>query len=237
METIQIGDILLEVEKKEIKNLHLSVHPPLGRVRISAPNSMDLNIIRMFAISKLKWIKKQQDAFKQQERECRREYITRESHYFLGERYLLKIIEQDAPTKVTLNRKEIQLKIRPNTSTEKRKEILDAWYRNELKKIIPRLIEKWERQIGVEVSEYGIKKMRTKWGTCNHIAKRVWFNLELAKKPLESIEYIVVHELIHLIEPRHNENFQKMLTQHLPKWKFYRDELNRLPFSHLGWRY
>lgn len=237
MKQIELGDIVIDVEQKDIKNIHLSVHPPNGKVRISAPRRMDLDTIRVFAISKLKWIKKQQDAFKKQERETQREYLTRESHYYLGERYLLKIIEQDASPRIILKKKEIQLFVRPDTSQEKKKEILDEWYRSELKHILPSIIEKWERKIGVKSSEFGIKKMRTKWGTCNSNAKRIWLNLELAKKPIACIEYIVVHELVHLMERSHKERFIELMNEHMPKWRFYRDELNRLPFGHVDWRY
>lgn len=237
MNTIQLGELSITVDLKDIKNIHLSVYPPDGKVHISAPERMSLDTIRVFAISKLKWIKKQQETFRKQQRETPREYLTRESHYFLGERYLMKVFEQDASPTIILKRKEIQMYVRPETSQEKRQEILDEWYRAELKRLIPPLIENWEKKIGVASSEFGIKKMRTKWGTCNHTARRIWLNLELAKKPLECIEYIVVHELLHLIEPSHNERFISLLDYHMPKWKFYREELNRLPFSHLEWKY
>jgi predicted metal-dependent hydrolase len=237
MSQIELGNIVIDVEKKDIKNIHLSVYPPKGSVRISAPERMDLDTIRVFAISKLKWIKKQREAFKKQERETQREYLSRESHYFLGERYLMKVIEYDASPRVILKKKEIDLIVRPDTPVEKRKEILDEWYRMELKKVVPPLIEKWEQKIGVQSEEYGIKKMRTKWGTCNQKAKRIWLNLELAKKPVECIEYIVVHELVHLLERSHKEKFIALMDAHMPKWRFYRDELNRLPFSHVDWRY
>jgi predicted metal-dependent hydrolase len=237
MKQIELGNIVIDVEQKDIKNIHLSVYPPEGKVRISAPERMDLDTIRVFAISKLQWIKNQQLAFKKQDRETPREYLTRESHYFLGERHLLKVIKQDATPKIVLRKSAIEMHTRPNTTQEKRKELLDEWYRSELKKIAPQLIEKWEKKIGVKAEAYGIKKMRTRWGTCNPKAKRIWLNLELAKKPVECIEYIVVHELVHLIEARHNETFRRLMNEHMPKWSFYRDELNRLPFSHLDWRY
>ncbi|HPT73050.1 MAG TPA: SprT family zinc-dependent metalloprotease [Candidatus Cloacimonadota bacterium] len=237
MNTIQLGDLVIEVELKDIKNIHLSVFPPMGKVHISAPQRMDLDTIRVFAIAKLKWIRKQQEAFKKQQRETPREYLTRESHYFLGKRYLLKVVEKEGSPRIILKKKEIQMVVRPETPHEKKQEILDEWYRSELKRIIPPMIDEWEKKIGVEANEYGIKKMRTKWGTCNHTAKRIWLNLELAKKPLECIEYIVVHELIHLIEPSHNQRFMTLLDDQMPKWKFFRDELNRLPFSHVDWKY
>jgi predicted metal-dependent hydrolase len=237
MKQIELGNIVIDVEQKDIKNIHLSVYPPRGKVRISAPERMDLDTIRVFAISKLQWIRKQQEAFKKQERETEREYLSRESHYFLGERYLLKIIKKDASPKIILKRNTIEMYIQPDTSMEKRKELLDEWYRSELKKIVPKIIEKWEDKIGVQSEEYGIKKMRTRWGTCNPKAKRIWLNLELAKKPVECIEYIVVHELVHLLERSHKEKFIALMDEHMPKWRFYRDELNRLPFSHVDWRY
>lgn len=237
MKQIELGNIVIDVEQKDIKNIHLSVYPPKGKVRISAPERMDLDTIRVFAISKLKWIKKQQEAFKKQDRETPREYLTRESHYFLGERYLLKVIKYNGSPKIVLKKNAIEMHIRPDTSVEKRKELLDEWYRSELKKNAPQLIEKWEKKIGVQAQAYGIKKMRNRWGTCNPKAKRIWLNLELAKKPVECIEYIVVHELVHLIERSHNETFKRLMNEHMPKWSFYRDELNRLPFSHLEWKY
>jgi predicted metal-dependent hydrolase len=237
MKKIELGDIVIDVELKDIKNIHLSVYPPKGRVRISAPRKMDLDTIRVFAISKLKWIKKQQEVFKKQERETQREYLSRESHYYLGERYLLKIIEKDASPGIVLKKKEIQLLVRPGSSQEKKKEILDEWYRAELRCIVPPIIKKWEKRVGVNCAEYGIKKMRTRWGTCNIKAGRIWLNLELAKKPVECIEYIIVHELVHLLERSHKEPFIALMDEHLPKWRFYREELNRLPFSHVDWRY
>ena len=237
MQQIELGNIKIDVELKNIKNIHLSVYPPNGKVKISAPVRMDLDTIRVFTISKLKWIKKQQEAFKNQERETPREYLTKESHYFKGKRYLLKVIERNAKPKVILKHSEIELYIRPNSTIEKRKQILDEWYRAELKKIVPKMMEKWEKKIGVKSNEFGIKKMKTKWGTCNTKAKRIWLNLEIAKKPFECLEYIIVHELVHLLERSHNEKFVKYMNEFMPKWRFYREELNRLPFSHVDWNY
>lgn len=237
MQQIELGNIKIDVELKNIKNIHLSVYPPNGKVKISAPERMDLDTIRVFTISKLKWIKKQQEAFRNQDRETPREYLTKESHYFKGKRYLLKVIEHNAKPKVILKHSAIELYIRPNSTIEKRKQILDEWYRAELKKIVPKIIEKWEKKIGVKSNEFGIKKMKTKWGTCNTKAKRIWLNLEIAKKPFECLEYIIVHELVHLLERRHNEKFVKYMNEFMPKWRFYREELNRLPFSHVDWNY
>ncbi|MFA9390538.1 MAG: M48 family metallopeptidase [Prolixibacteraceae bacterium] len=237
MQIIELGNITIDVEQKDIKNIHLSVYPPDGSVKIAAPLRMDLDTIRVFAINKLQWIKKQQETFRNQKREAPREYLSKESHYFQGKRYLLKIIEQDAKPKIVLTHSKIELYLKPDTSTEKRKEIIEDWYREEMKKTIPKMIEKWENIIGVKTNEFGIKKMKTKWGTCNIEAKRIWINLELAKKPLECIEYIVAHELVHLLERKHNDRFVNLLTKFMPKWRFYRDELNRLPFSHTDWKY
>ena len=237
MPTIKLGTIAIAVEQKNIKNIHLSVYPPLGKVKISAPQRMNLDTIRVFALSKLRWIKKQQEIFANQDREAKREYLTRESHYFKGKRYLLKVIEQNAKPKIILKYSEIELYIRPNTTIAKRKLVLDEWYRAELKKTVPKMLETWEKKIGVQCHEFGIKKMRTKWGTCNPKIKRIWLNLELAKKPPECLEYIIVHELVHLLERTHNHRFIAFMDQFMPKWKFYKEALNRLPFSHLDWNY
>ena len=237
MQELQLGNITIDVEKKDIKNIHLSVYPPNGKVRIAAPEYMELDTIRVFAINKLEWIKKQQATFKNQVRETPREYIEKESHYFQGERYLLNVIEHDAKPKVLLNHNTIELYVRPNTSTEKRKSILDEWYRAEMKKIIPPLLKKWENKIGVKANDFGIKQMRTKWGSCNIISKRIWLNLELAKKPSICMEYILVHELVHLLERNHNDRFIRFMNEFMPKWRFHKDELNRLPFRHTDWKY
>lgn len=234
---LELGNISIDVEQKDIKNIHLSVYPPNGKVRIAAPSKMDMDTIRVFAISKLQWIKKQQESLLAQERETPREFINRESHYFMGKRYLLKVKEHDAAPKVEIDHKYIHLYVRPNTNKAKRKELLEGWYRMELKKIVPKLIAKWEKKIGVQSNEYGIKRMKTKWGTCNTEAKRIWLNLELARKPVECLEYIIVHELVHLLERSHNARFVKYMDEFMPKWQFYRDELNRLPYSHVDWGY
>jgi predicted metal-dependent hydrolase len=237
MEQLQLGNIIVDVVQKDIKNIHLSVYPPTGRVRISAPFRMNLDTIRVFAISKLSWIKKQQTKLRTQEREAPREYLNRESHYFNGKRYLLKVIEQDAAPRVELKHSKIELYIRPQTAKDKRKSILYEWYRNQLKASLPALIVKWERKMNVKVNEFGIKKMKTKWGTCRQEAKRLWLNLELAKKPRECLEYIVVHEMVHLLERNHNDRFIFLMDEFMPKWRFYKEELNRRPLRHENWTY
>lgn len=237
MQLLELGNIKVEVIKKDIKNVHLSVYPPTGRVRISAPIRLDIETIRTFAITKLDWIKKQQAKYENQSRETPREYLNRESHYYNGKRYLLKIIELRESPKVVLKHSEIELQIRPNTPTDKRKTVLNNWYRKEMKKIIPKLIIKWESKMNIVVNEYGIKMMRTKWGSCNGTAKRIWLNLELAKKPPKCLEYVLVHEMIHLLERNHNDRFLSLLDEFMPNWRFYKDELSRLPISHADWKY
>lgn len=237
MEQLKLGAIMVYVEMKDIKHIHLSVYPPHGKVRIAAPLHMDLDTIRIYAISKLSWIRKQQAKFRAQERQTPREFINRESHYFRGSRYLLKVIEADAPPQVVLKHKTMVLQVRADSSLEKRRSVLDAWYRAQLKAVLPPLIEQWERRLNVEVSEFGIKKMKTKWGSCKREAKRIWFNLELAKKPPECLEYILVHEMMHLLERRHNAQFIALVDAWLPKWRFVKEELNRLPVGHEDWKY
>jgi len=237
MTQMHLGSITVDVVQKDIKNIHLSVYPPTGRVRISAPSRMGLDTIRVFAISKLGWIKKQQAKLNKQEREAPREYLNRESHYYQGKRYLLKVIEKDAAPKVVLRHSSIELQIRPDSGIEKMEAILDNWYRERLKETIPELIAKWEKKIQVQVNEFGIKKMKTRWGTCNREAKRIWLNLELAKKPGECLEYIVVHEMVHLMERKHNDRFISLMAEFMPKWRLYKEVLNRSPLRHENWEY
>ncbi len=232
-----IGDICVDVVNKYIKNVHLRVYPPLGRVRISAPLRMDLETIRVFAVSKLGWIKKQQQKIRSQERQAPGEYITREGHYYLGRRYLLNVIEHKAPPEVAIRHETIEMLVRPNTDMEKKRVILDEWYRQRLKEIVSDLISQYEKVMKVYVSEFGVKKMKTRWGTCSIKAKRIWLNLELAEKSRECIEYVVVHEMVHLLERNHNEMFAACMDKYLPKWKFYKEELNRSPLRHENWNY
>lgn len=234
---VVIGDIPVDVVLKDIRNIHLSVHPPSGRVRLSAPVGMDIDTLRLYAISRLGWIKKQRRKLRGQERETPREYLNRESHYLWGKRYLLKIVEREAQSAVDVQHSAIVLYIRPDASQEKKQSLLDAWYRKQLKAAIPDLIALWEKRVGVRVNEFGIKKMKTKWGTCNPDARRIWINLELAKKPKECLEYIVVHEMVHLLEHHHNERFMALMDDMMPKWRSLRDDLNRLPVKHEEWEY
>ena len=237
MDKISLGDIVIDVEMKDIKNIHLSVYPPKGRVRIAAPSRMNLDTIRIYAISKLSWIKKQQKKFQAQVREAPREYLTKEGHYYLGSRYLLKVIEHDAPPVISIKHKTIRLSVRPGTDLQKKHVIMDEWYRAQMKELVPPIIAKWEKAMGISLNEFGIKKMKTKWGTCNKEAKRIWLNLELAKKPFHCIEYIIVHELVHLLERNHNDKFVAYMNHFLPEWKHLKNELNKLPVSHRDWEY
>lgn len=238
MEQITVSNITIDVIRKGIKNIHLAVYPPTGRVRIAAPLSVNDDAIRLFAISKLSWIKRHQREFDVQERVSPREYKQRESHYFQGRRYLMKIIEKDEPPKVILrSRTYIELYVRPNTSFKKRQEVITEWYRVELKKLIPDIIKKWEKSLNVNLDEWQVKQMKTNWGTCNVEKKRILINLELAKKPLNCLEYVILHEMLHLLERHHNERFLYYMDTFLPNWKQTRTELNNLPVSHAEWEY
>ena len=237
MVQIELGEIAVDVMKKNIKNLHLSVYPPAGKVRISAPLRMNLDTIRVFAISKLGWIKQQQKKLQEQERETPREYLDRESHYVWGKRYLLKVLESDATPVVELKHSEMHLHVRPGSSEEKKQEVIEEWYRAQLKLAIPALIAKWEPIMGVNVTRFFVQRMKTKWGSCNPKARSVRLNTELAKKPSECLEYVVVHEMAHLLEPTHNSRFITLMDSFIPQWQFYRKELNRLPVKHEDWLY
>ena len=237
MPQIALGDLEIDVTYKNIKNVHLSVYPPIGKVRISAPLRLDLDTLRIFAISRLGWIRKQQTKLNQQAREPARDYVSRESHYYLGKRYLLKISEIEAAPKVILKHSTIEMQIRPGTTTDKREAILDEWYRQRLKEIMPPIIHKWGETLNVSVKTFGIKKMKTKWGSCNRNAGRIWLNLELAKKTMPCIEYVGIHEMVHLLERKHGERFTAYLDKFLPMWKSYKEELNRSPLSHQDWSY
>jgi predicted metal-dependent hydrolase len=234
---IELGEITIEVVLKNIKNIHLSVHPPTGRVRLAAPARTDLETLRVFAISKLSWIKQQQQKFQAQERETPREYLERESHYVWGKRYLLKIIEAEAAPSVELTHKQLLLQVRPGADQAKKRASVEEWYRQELKQAVPPLIARWEPLLGVKVARFFIQRMKTRWGSCNPEAGAIRLNTELAKKPRECLEYIVVHEMIHLLEPTHNARFLALMEQFMPKWRFYREELNRLPVRHEDWEY
>jgi len=235
--TIELGDLSVEVIKKDIRNVHLSVYPPAGRVRISAPLRMDKDTIRVFAIAKLGWIRRQQRKLREQERESEREYSNRESHYVWGKRYLLRVVEKDAAPSVELKHSVLVLNVRPKASDAKKQEVLERWYRDQIKKNVPRLIAKWEPLIGVNVRNFYVQRMKTKWGSCSASAGTIRLNSELAKKPRECLEYIGVHEMVHLLERTHNRRFMSLMEQFMPRWQSHRDLLNRLPVRREKWVY
>lgn len=228
----------MDVVRKKIKNLHLGVYPPVGRVRVATPLHINDEAVRLFIISRLTWIKRQQAKFEQQERQSAREMVTGESHYFQGQRYLLDVIyHAGSPAVAIRNNRVMELRVRPGSDTSARERILQDWYRRQLKAQIPPLIAKWETILDVEVAEWGVKKMKTRWGTCNIEARRIWLNLELVKKPAHCLEYIIVHEMVHLLERHHNERFTAYMSRFMPLWPHYRAELNQAPLGHGTWEY
>jgi predicted metal-dependent hydrolase len=235
---ITVGGIAVDVVRKNIKNLHLGVYPPHGRVRVAAPLVVNDEAVRLAVIDKLGWIKRQKARFAQQPRQSQREMVNGESHYFLGQRYRLRVHEKDGPARVALHGvASLDLFVRRGTSPDRREAVLLRWHREQLKALIPPFLEKWQPTLDVQVADWGVKKMKTKWGSCNAAARRVWFNLELAKKPLQCLEYIVVHELVHLLERNHTERFTSLMDSHSPQWRKHRDMLNRAPLGHEEWGY
>ncbi|NCC41681.1 MAG: M48 family peptidase [Gammaproteobacteria bacterium] len=235
-ETIQLGDIDIAVTRKAIKHVHLSVHPPAGRVTLVAPTGTRLEVARAYAVSKLGWIRDQQAKLQAQARETPRQFIERESHSLWGRRYLLTVVERDAKPSVSMDHKRITLSVRPGSDTTKRAEVIHEWHKALLHQVVPRLIGKWEPKLGVKVSAYFLQRMKTKWGSCNHEAGHIRLNTELAKKPKDLLEYVVVHEMVHLLEPTHSERFLAILGEHYPMWREARLELNELPLTAEVWR-
>lgn len=233
---IELAGIPIEVVRKGIRNLHLSVLPPFGRVRIAAPRQMPQEAIRAFAISKLAWIRRQQGRLQSQERETPRIYRDRESHYLWGRRYLLRREEREAAPEVRLNRGRLILQVRPGTDAARCHDILDAWYRARIRAALPELLVKWEALVGVRSQRVIVQRMKTKWGGCNPVSGIIRLNTELARKPPECLEYILVHELIHLLEPTHNERFVFLMDHSLPHWRELRNRLNQLPVRHEDWK-
>ena len=235
---IEVSGLSVEVVRKDIKHFYIGVHPPSGRVRVSAPLRFDDETVRMAVISRLGWIRRKQAAFAKQERQSQREFVTGESHYFAGKRYLLDVTEHNRPPTVhLLNNTKIGLSVRPGTDRAKREAIFHRWYRQQLHAQVPPLLTKWEPKLGVSVNEVRIKRMKTLWGSCNVEAKRIWLNLELAKKPNSCLVYVLVHEMVHLLEREHSDRFRELMDRFLPQWRSYRDELNRAPLAHESWRY
>lgn len=236
-DAIELGELRADVVRKNIKHVHLSVYPPDGQVKISAPLDMALDTIRVYAITKLDWIKSQQRKMRAQERETPREYLDRESHVVWGQRRLLRIVETAAAPRVELKPSQLELHVRPGSDTVKRHEVLESWYREQIKAVVPALLKKWEPLMGVKAGRLQVQRMKTKWGSCNSGTGLIRLNTDLARKPPECLEYIVVHELVHLLEPSHNARFQALMDQHLPHWRQLKNALNRLPVQHEDWDY
>ncbi|MGM0595361.1 MAG: M48 family metallopeptidase [Pseudomonadota bacterium] len=234
-EMIQLGEIAIQVTRKAIKHVHLSVHPPEGRVTLVAPTGTRLEVARAYAISKLGWIRGQQAKLQSQARETPRQFIERESHYVWGRRYLLSVEEREFRPGVKLDHKRITLTVRPGSDRAKRAQIMHEWHKRLMHEAVPPLIEKWEQRLQVRVTGYFLQRMKTKWGSCNPKAGHIRLNTELVKKPKDLLEYIIVHEMVHLLEPTHSERFIALLDRHYPSWREARDELNSLPLSAEGW--
>jgi predicted metal-dependent hydrolase len=234
-ETIQLGEILILVTRKAIKNVHLSVHPPEGRVTLVAPSGTRLEVARAYAISKLSWIRAQQKKLDNQARETPRQFIGRESHYLWGRRYLLMVKYYDAKPFVLLDHKRITLNVRPGSDAGKRAELMHEWHKSLLHAVVPEMIKKWERKLKIRVTGYFLQRMKTKWGSCNHNAGHIRLNTELVKKPKDLLEYVIVHEMVHLIEPTHSERFIVILEKNYPTWREARAELNELPLAAEAW--
>lgn len=228
----------MEVVRKDIKNLHVGVYPPSGRVRVAAPLRLADEAVRLAIISRLGWIHRRQAEFKQQDRQSQREFVTGESHYFLGRRHRLDVVEHDGPPSVRrVNNTTMALCVRPRTNPAQREAALQKWYRGRLRELLPPLLAKWEGKVGVTVAEVRIRRMKTRWGSCNAKVRRIWLNLELAKKPPACLEYILVHEMVHLVERHHTERFRECMDRVMPQWRSRREELNRAPLAHEEWQY
>ncbi len=235
-ESLQLGEITIFVRRKDVKHVYLSVHPPDGRVTLVVPTKSRREVVRTFAVSKVGWIRDQQVKLQEQARETSRHYVERESHYLWGRRYLLSVKEEEAKPSVHLGHRTIKLIVRPGSTREKREAVMQEWHRSLLHEVVPQLIQRWEPKLGVEVTTYFIQRMKTRWGGCNHLAQTIRLNTELVKKPKNLLEYVVVHEMLHLIEPTHSELFLTLLSRHYPAWREARAELNELPLVSESWR-
>ena len=235
---IEVQGTPVEVVRKDIKNLHVGVYPPGGRIRVAAPLHLDDDTLRMAVISRLGWIRRKQSEFEQQDRQSKREFVSGESHYFEGRRYRLDVIEDEGRPSVRLiSNTRMALRVRRSSDRDSREAVLHEWYRGQLRDRLPALIEKWEPRVGIRVAEVRIKRMKTRWGTCNSEASRIWLNLELIKKSTSCLEFILVHEMVHLIERSHNEQFRGLMGTLMPQWRAHRDHLNRAPLAHADWSY
>ena len=236
-ETIQIGEVVIEVHRKAVKHVHLSVHPPSGRVTLAAPTQTRLEVARAYAISKLGWIREQQGKLLEQARETPRQFVGRESHYLWGRRYLLAVEHRDGKPSVHLDHKRIKLTVRPGADATTRARVIHDWHKLLLRKVATPIIARWESKLKVKVRTCFLQRMKTKWGSCNHHSGHIRLNTELVKKPKDLLEYVIVHEMLHLLEPTHNDRFIALLDRHQPGWREKRQELNALPLSHEVWKY
>jgi len=235
---LTVNGIDVQIVRKDIKNLHLAVYPPDGRVRVAVPKHVTDDNVRLAVVSKLSWIKKQQQDFKNQPRQSERQYVSGECHYYFGKRYRLELIERIGKHEIVLMKSgKLKMFVSTGTSVSNKEKLLNEWSRAELKARVPELIEKWQPVIGKKVADWGVRKMKTKWGSCNIEKAHIWLNLELAKKPPECLEYILVHEMVHLLERNHNERFKEFMDKFLPKWGLYRSTLNKSPLKHEDWSY
>jgi predicted metal-dependent hydrolase len=235
-DTLQIGALTIEVTRKAIRNVHLSVHPPDGRITLSAPLDTRLEVARAYAISRLSWIHQQQEKMAQQPREAARELVTRESHSLWGRRYLLEVVPTAGRQQVVPGHRRITLRVRPDATHAQRAQVFYAWQKQQLHRFAMDMIAKWEPRLGVKARAYYLQRMKTKWGSCNHRAGTIRLNTELVKKPKDLVEYVIVHELAHLLVPVHNAQFIALLDRHYPPWREARKELNDLPLGHVAWK-
>jgi hypothetical protein len=234
---IVVSGVTVQVIRKAIKNLHLGVYPPNGRVRVAAPLRVSDNAVRLAIVDKLGWIKRQRAKFESQPRQSIREMVSGESHYVFGRRYRLRVIHDPGRAMVKTRGRWMEMHVPQGASAAKRSRLLQGWYRERLRERALPLVLKWQHAIDVHLADWGIKRMKTKWGTCNPSAGRIWLNLELAKKPVQCLEYLIVHELVHLVERTHNERFIALMDEHLPNWKARRMLLNAQPLAHDTWGY
>ncbi len=232
---LTVSGIDVDVVYKDIKNLHIGVYPPMGRVRVAAPDRLDDDQVRLAVVSRLPWIKRQRDQLQAAQRQTIREMVTGESHYVWGSRLRLKVIKRPGRAHIEVDGDRLLLYTSAETTTEHRREVLDRWYRDQLRRALPDLIEKWERKMGVMVPKWSVRRMKTKWGSCNRETGHIWFNVELAKKHPECLEYLAVHEMTHLLERSHGPRFTKLMDKHLPDWRARRDRLNEAPLGHEQW--
>jgi predicted metal-dependent hydrolase len=231
---VVLAGLEIELVRKEIKNLHLAVYPPDGRIRLAAPIKTDISTLEVYIASKIPWIRKQQRAIDRQPRQSNRLFEERESHFYQGRRYLLRIAEQaqgKKPEVRIFRKKFLELRVQQPDSFEMKRNVVESFYRAELRKTLEELIPIWEARMEVTTAKWRIKSMKTKWGSCNPDTGNLLFNLELAKQPIECVEYVVAHELAHLLERTHNGIFQALLNQHLPNWRILRERLAETPIA------